>query len=151
MIREATVRSTQAGAPVFRPLPEREADGPGAASRHRFAGIRVLAQPETAAEPADAPTPVPAPAEPAPAGPAPAEPAPAQPTPAATATASVPAHIRHPASPAGTPDRIPPRVDTEVAVGVTGADATSPVTLSVEGAGRRERHRDDRRARRRST
>ena len=47
----------------------------------------------------------------------------------------MPAHIRHPASPAGTPDRIPPRVDTEAAVGVTGADATAPVTLAIEGQG----------------
>jgi hypothetical protein len=47
----------------------------------------------------------------------------------------LPKHVRGGGSPAGTPDRIPPRVDTEVTVGVVGAQASAPVTLSIEGGG----------------
>jgi hypothetical protein len=51
-------------------------------------------------------------------------------------TVTLPAHIQAPSSPAGMPDRIPPKVDTPAAVGITGL--TIPmrdITLSIEGAG----------------
>ena len=51
-------------------------------------------------------------------------------------TATVPAHIRAASSPAGMPDRIPPRVDTPVDVTIAGlAVPMRDVTLSIAGAG----------------
>lgn len=51
-------------------------------------------------------------------------------------TATVPAHIRGTSSPAGMPDRIPPRVDTPVDVTISGlAIPMRDVTLSIDGAG----------------
>lgn len=75
--------------------------------------------------PAAGPAPGPAPA------PAPAAPSPPISIPAPVVT--VPTHIRGLASPAGMTDRIPPRVDTPVAVGITGL--TRGITLSIEGSG----------------
>lgn len=75
---------------------------------------------------------------PAPYGPAPAPaPAPAVPSsppisiPAPVVT--MPTHIRGAASPTAMTDRIPPRVDTPAAVGITGL--TRGITLSIEGSG----------------
>lgn len=51
-------------------------------------------------------------------------------------TVTLPTHIRSTSSPVSMPDRIPPRVDTAVAVGISGL--TIPmrdITLSIEGAG----------------
>ncbi len=84
---------------------------------------------------------VPAPAwEPsAPVSTPPAWPAlPAEPAPAAggVPAVSLPQHIRGWQSPWGTPDRIPPRVDTPVEVGVAGwTTPMLPITLKIEGAG----------------
>jgi hypothetical protein len=51
-------------------------------------------------------------------------------------TATVPSHVRGTASPAAMADRIPPRVDTQVHVGVSGLKPGDPgVELSIEGAG----------------
>jgi hypothetical protein len=63
---------------------------------------------------------------------------PAEPAPAAGGAPSVslPQHIRGWQSPWGTPDRIPPRVDTPVEVGVAGWSMPMlPITLKIEGAG----------------
>jgi hypothetical protein len=86
--------------------------------------------------PAPAPAPpAPAPAPPAPA-PAPPGPAPAPPAVAPGLTVSVPSHVRNAAQPAGTPDRIPPRVDTPVDVQVSNwSPPMLGVTLSIEGSG----------------
>ena len=49
---------------------------------------------------------------------------------------TVPNNIRAASSPAGVPDRIPPRVDTPVSVGITGwSTPMRDVTISVDGAG----------------
>ena len=58
---------------------------------------------------------------------------PASPGVVAPPVVTLPAHIRHPSSPAGMNDRIPPRVDTSVAVTISGL--TRGITLSIEGAG----------------
>jgi hypothetical protein len=58
------------------------------------------------------------------------------PAPAATATATVPAKIRAASTPAlMTADRIPPRVDTPVAVKVGGSPAPPGVVFSITGGG----------------
>lgn len=58
------------------------------------------------------------------------------PAPAATATATVPAKIRAASTPAlMTADRIPPRVDTPVAVKVGGSPPPPGVVFSITGAG----------------
>lgn len=71
--------------------------------------------------------------------PSPAPPAtqPAQaPGPVAALNITVPTHVRSASTPAGMPDRIPPRVDTPATVGVTGWHAPwQVVRFSVEGAG----------------
>lgn len=61
---------------------------------------------------------------------APTTPAPAPAAPATTVT--FPSHIRAASSPAAMADRIPPRVDTAVAVAITGS---GPVEISVQGSG----------------
>jgi hypothetical protein len=49
---------------------------------------------------------------------------------------TVPNHVRSASTPSGMPDRIPPRVNTPVAVQLSGWQASMPpVTLSVQGAG----------------
>jgi hypothetical protein len=49
---------------------------------------------------------------------------------------TVPSHVRGADQPAGTPDRIPPRVDTPVDVTVSNwAPPMLPVTLSIDGSG----------------
>ena len=51
-------------------------------------------------------------------------------------TATFPSHIRAPSTPAGMPDRIPPRVDTNVNVTIDGwRIPMRPVVLSVDGTG----------------
>jgi hypothetical protein len=79
---------------------------------------------------ATAAPPIPAPAPPAPPG------GPAMPATAAALTVTLLPHIRGTTSPAGMADRIPPRVDTPVKVGITGFQKPmAPITLSIDGAG----------------
>jgi hypothetical protein len=67
--------------------------------------------------------------------------APVPPTPAPPAPPTLPltvaiTHVNANTSPAGMPDRIPPRVDTIVGVGIVGwRIPMAPVTLSIDGAG----------------
>ncbi len=80
------------------------------------------------------PAPGPAPPAPAPSPPPPA--APLGPIPAATLNVTVPTKIRAASTPKGMPDRIPPRVDTPVSIGITGwLIPMLDVTISVDGAG----------------
>ncbi len=68
----------------------------------------------------------------------PAQPAqPAQPPqPAVPLSVTVPTHIRAASTPSGVPDRIPPRVDTPAAIGISGWQSShGPITLSIAGAG----------------
>ena len=70
----------------------------------------------------------------------PSPPSPAAPVgpPAAPASinVTVPGRIRAASTPAGMPDRIPPRIDTPVSVGITGWSVPMRnVTISVEGTG----------------
>lgn len=83
------------------------------------------------ASPVPAPTPpgsAPVPPAPAPPGPAPVPPAP---------TVVIPSAIRNVSTPATmAADRIPPRVDTPITIGFTGASSpAAPVKLFVEGSG----------------
>ena len=82
--------------------------------------------------------PMPAPSPAAPPAPSPAAPPAPIPVPAPVAAlnVTVPPHVRSASTPKGMPDRIPPRVDTPVTVGITGwHPPTLGVTLSLEGAG----------------
>jgi len=63
-------------------------------------------------------------------------PAPVVPPPAPVPLTVTMSRVQSLTSPAGMPDRIPPRVDTAVAIGISGFAAPMlPVTLSVDGAG----------------
>jgi peptidoglycan hydrolase-like protein with peptidoglycan-binding domain len=77
---------------------------------------------------------------PTPTPPTPTPPTPTPPTPPAPPTPAAPVvtigRVRNSSTPAGMPDRIPPRVDTPVDVKVSGIPAGSePVTLSVASTG----------------
>lgn len=82
------------------------------------------------------PSPVPPSPTPVPPGPRPTPPTPPAPVPPPP-TVTIPTAIRNTSTPAAmTADRIPPRVDTPIAVGFSGtASPAAPVTLSVEGSG----------------
>jgi hypothetical protein len=89
---------------------------------------------QAAGVPMPAPSPAAAPPAPSPAA-APPAPIPV-PAPVAALNVTVPPHVRSASTPLGMPDRIPPRVDTPVAVGITGWHPPMlPVALSIEGAG----------------
>jgi len=80
----------------------------------------------------DAGVPLPAGVPAAPAAPA----APVAPSAPPPLTATVPGHIRARSTPSGMPDRIPPRVDTNVNVTISGwRIPMNPVVLSAEGTG----------------
>lgn len=130
--RRLAVRNQQRSGPTFTAARSRSstretAQHPGSAG-HDFGAIRVLDQSEPETEPPQvAPAPAPAPVVP--------EPTPApQPAGGGDASVKIP-RIRGASSPKGTPDRIPPRVDTPVAIKISGAEASAPVTLSIDGAG----------------
>ena len=60
----------------------------------------------------------------------------AAPAPVAPPTVALPSHVRAASSPTGMADRIPPRVDTSVTVGVSAfPKGGTPVKVSVEGSG----------------
>jgi hypothetical protein len=114
MIREAAVRTAQDHTPAFRP----------AQSRHVLDQSEAEEAPAVGGSPEPVPVPMPAPT------PAP-EPLDA---PAGSPVVTIP-RVRPPKARAGTPDRIPPRVATEVEVGVKGASADAPVKLTVDRQG----------------
>lgn len=91
----------------------------------------VAAEDESSISDQPAPAAPPVPAPPA------APPAPAAPAPAATPlTVTISTHLQGASSPAGMADRIPPRVDTPVTVGISGWRLPMrDVTLSIDGAG----------------
>jgi len=150
--------TTAAGAPLAAALAPRRAPGGLAALQRSFGNqavqraLRDSESPEELdpGESADQDAGTDAGTRPAPAAPspppstAPATPAAPPSTPSAPPTAppaapavsvTLPAHVRAPSSPAGMPDRIPPRVDTEASVAITGLAASAlPVTLSIDGA-----------------
>lgn len=129
--RRVAVRNRQHSGPTFTAARSRTRTRETAASgsaRHEFGAVHVLDQSELEAQPAEGgPSPAPAPVVP--------EPTPTpQPAGGGDASVKIP-RIRGASSPKGTPDRIPPRVDTPVAIKITGAEASAPVTLSIDGAG----------------
>jgi hypothetical protein len=137
VIRETSIhRTEQRSAPSFMPRSRSvasESAAPVSGARHDFGAVRVLDQSEPEGEPSPEPVPTPEP-EPSP-EPVP-EPTPTTPEPmgGGAPTVTFP-RVRGTSSLKGTPDRIPPRVDTPVAIKIKGATEASPVTLSIDGAG----------------